>query len=140
MVYHLGGRRHGIALPPLTLDDRRLIFRLLEAKQSIPAIAARLGRHRVTIHREIRRNWYDDAEAPRMSGYFPTVAHGWARDRRQRLGNLHRDVVWPPMCKRILPAAVVRETLKILDSCGACGYRMTLREHGSNKSVFWEAA
>jgi IS30 family transposase len=75
----------------LTLEDRRLIYRLLEAKHSIPAIAARLGRHRVTIHREIRRNWHDDTEAPRMSGYFPTVAHSWARDRRQRLGKLHRD-------------------------------------------------
>ena len=27
----------------LTLEDRRLIFRLLEAKHSIPAIAARIG-------------------------------------------------------------------------------------------------
>lgn len=47
----------------LTLDERRLIFRLWEAKAGIPLVAARLGRHRATICREIRRNWYDDAEA-----------------------------------------------------------------------------
>jgi len=75
----------------LTLEDRRLIFRLLEAKHSIPAIAARLGRHRVTIHREVRRNWYDDTEAARMSGYFPTVAHDATARRRRQLGKLHRD-------------------------------------------------
>jgi hypothetical protein len=59
----------------LTLVERRLIFRLWEAKACIRQIAERLGRHRSTIYREVQRNWYDDAEAPRMSGYFPTVAH-----------------------------------------------------------------
>ena len=57
----------------LTLDERRLIFRLREAKAGIRQIAERLGRHRATIYREVRRNWYDDAEAPRMRGYFPVL-------------------------------------------------------------------
>jgi IS30 family transposase len=30
---------------------------------SVPRIAERLGRHRSTIHREIRRNWHDDGPA-----------------------------------------------------------------------------
>jgi len=51
----------------LTLDERRLIFELREAKVSIPNIAARLGRHRSTTHREIRRNWFDDG--PWLRGY-----------------------------------------------------------------------
>ena len=75
----------------LTLDDRRLIFRLWEAKASIRGIAERLGCHRSTIYREVRRNWYDDAEAPRMSGYFPTVAHDATARRRRHLGKLHRN-------------------------------------------------
>jgi len=75
----------------LTLDERRLIFRLWEAKAGIPQIAERLGRHRSTIYREVQRNWYDDAEAPRMSGYFPTVAHDATAQRRRHLGKLHRD-------------------------------------------------
>lgn len=75
----------------LTLDERRLIFRLREAKASIPQIAERLGRHCSTIYREVRRNWYDDAEVPVMSGYFPTVAHDKTSRRRRRLGKLHRD-------------------------------------------------
>jgi transposase, IS30 family len=38
----------------LTLDDRRLIFRLWEAKADVALIVARLGRHRTTIYREFR--------------------------------------------------------------------------------------
>jgi transposase, IS30 family len=75
----------------LTLVERRLIFRLWEAKADIRQIAERLGRHRSTIYREVRRNWYDDTEAPRMSGYFPTVAHDATARRRRQLGKLHRD-------------------------------------------------
>lgn len=59
----------------LTLDDRYLIFRLWETRLDTSQIANRPGRHRSPIHREVRHNWYDDAEAPRMSGYFPTGAH-----------------------------------------------------------------
>src|SRR5271168_2837795 len=77
----------------LTLDERRLIFRLREAKAGIPQIAERLGWHRSTIYREVRRNWYDDAEAPRMGGYFPTVAQDATARRRRHLGKLHRDEV-----------------------------------------------
>ena len=32
----------------LTLDERKLIFQLREAKMSVPRIAERLGRHRCT--------------------------------------------------------------------------------------------
>ena len=42
----------------LTLDERRQIFHLREARQPIGLIAAQLGRHRSTICRELRRNFF----------------------------------------------------------------------------------
>ena len=39
-----------------TLEERRTLFRLLNAKLPIKEIAAQLGRHRSTIYREIARN------------------------------------------------------------------------------------
>jgi len=73
----------------LTLDDRRLIFRLLNAKVSVPKIAERLGRHRSTIHREIRRNWFDDG--PWLRGYFAESAQSESGRRRMRGRKLYRD-------------------------------------------------
>jgi IS30 family transposase len=73
----------------LTLPDRKLIFQLREAKISVPEIAKRLGRHRSTIHREIRRNWFDDG--PWLRGYFPESADTTAGRRRTRGRKLHRD-------------------------------------------------
>jgi IS30 family transposase len=75
----------------LTLEERRLIFRLTEAKLAVPLIATRLGRHRAMIYREIRRNWHDDVEAAQIGDYFPSVAHHTAIGRRRRLGKLYPD-------------------------------------------------
>src|SRR3954454_18093452 len=54
----------------LTLEERRTIFRLLGAKVPIDRIAEELGRHRSTIHREIRRNLFREAKEYR--GYIPS--------------------------------------------------------------------
>ena len=48
-------------------------------------IAAALGRHRSTIHREIARNWWRDAEVPQAEGYWPLTAQDLA-GRRRRMG------------------------------------------------------
>ena len=42
------------AYQQLDLDERRTIFRLLNAKVPVAGIARQLGRHRSTIHREIQ--------------------------------------------------------------------------------------
>lgn len=73
----------------LTLDERKLIFQLREAKMSVPRIAERLCRHRSTIHREIRRNWHDDG--PWLRGYFPQAAQARTDRRRRRRCKLHQD-------------------------------------------------
>ena len=52
----------------LDLAERRTIFRLLDAKTPVAVIARKLGRHRSTIHREIRRNHF---HGPReYAGYY----------------------------------------------------------------------
>ena len=57
----------------LDLDDRRTIFRLLNAKLPIAAIAQQLGRHRFNIHREIGRNHF--REQREYVGYYPAVSN-----------------------------------------------------------------
>ena len=40
----------------LTLDERRSLFRMQEARLGVAEMAVRLGRHRSTIYRELGRN------------------------------------------------------------------------------------
>ncbi|CDO38561.1 IS30 family transposase [Novosphingobium sp. KN65.2] len=65
----------------LCLDERETIYRMNEAGMSVSAIAERLDRHRSTIYRELRRNYFYDEDAW-FRGYFPNVAHRIARERR----------------------------------------------------------
>jgi IS30 family transposase len=55
-----------------TLEERRTLFRLLNAKLPIKEIAAQLGRHRSTIYREIARNEF--REVRQYRGYYPVTA------------------------------------------------------------------
>ena len=73
----------------LTLDDRRTIFRLLDAKVPLEEIARQLGRHRSTIHREITRNLFREVKEYR--GYYPLTADDSAKRRRQRRRKLVQD-------------------------------------------------
>jgi IS30 family transposase len=73
----------------LTLEERRTLFRLLNAKVPVAEIANQLGRHRSTIHREISRNLFRDVKEYR--GYYPINADDSARQRRQRRRKLIRD-------------------------------------------------
>ena len=67
----------------LSPDERRRLIRMREAKVSVAEIAAVLGRHRSTIHREIARNWWHDAEVPQAEGYWPLTAQDLAARRRR---------------------------------------------------------
>lgn len=84
-----GGFQH------FTLDERRSLFRMQEARPDVAEMAARLGRHRSTIYRELGRNRFRDPDASRdsrrnVSGYYPVAAQDLARARRQRLAKLVR--------------------------------------------------
>ena len=74
----------------LSLDERRRLFRLREAKMPIAEIAAALGRHRSTVHREIARNWWHDAQMPQAEGYWPLTAQDLAVRRRHAGAKLER--------------------------------------------------
>ena len=73
----------------LTLEERRTLFRLLNAKVPVAEIANQLGRHRSTVHREISRNRFRDVKEYR--GYFPITADDSAKRRRQRRRKPIRD-------------------------------------------------
>jgi transposase, IS30 family len=64
----------------LTVGERYQIFSLLKVGFSHQAIAQQLGRHRSTIHRELRRNLVLDY---RVTGYSPSRADNQAWYRRR---------------------------------------------------------
>ena len=66
----------------LDLEERRKIARWHEAKVPATEIAARLGRHRSTIFRELSRNRFVDAELRYLSGYYALNAQNLAAERR----------------------------------------------------------
>lgn len=78
----------------ISLPERRKIERWRVAGMSATEIAERLGRHRSTIFRELRRNRFHDAEIPEFNGYYALVASdiaGRRRSRRRKLV-LHPDL------------------------------------------------
>src|SRR5918912_3501521 len=66
----------------LDLDQRRPLFRLVEARTPVGEIAERLGRHPSTIYRELGRNRFRDGDRG-FCGYFPLNAQDLARRRPQ---------------------------------------------------------
>jgi transposase, IS30 family len=74
----------------LDLDQRRTLFRLVEARTPVGEIAQRLDRHPSTIYRELGRNRFRDGDRG-FCGYFPLTAQGLARRRRQRRRKLIAD-------------------------------------------------
>jgi transposase, IS30 family len=84
----------------LGMAERRELFRMVDAGLAVVTMAARLGRHRSTIYRELRRNRVEEEhidrrhrprEGTRFPGYFPVTADGLARQRRQRGRKLLRS-------------------------------------------------
>src|SRR4051812_12875321 len=67
----------------LDLDQRRILFRLVEARRPVGEIAERLGRHPSTIYRELGRDRFRDGDRG-FCGYFPLTAQDLARQRRRR--------------------------------------------------------
>ena len=74
----------------IDVDERRTLFRLIEARTPVGEIAARLGRHPSAVYRELGRNRFRDGDRG-FCGYFPLNAQDLARRRRQRRRKLAAD-------------------------------------------------
>lgn len=74
----------------LDLRERRAIEDMLNAKVPVSKIAAEIGRHRSTVYREIKRNYFNDEELPYLNGYYGMVAQREATKRRARRRKLIR--------------------------------------------------
>ncbi len=72
------------------MDERRKIARWRTAGISVDVIAEKLGRHRSTIFRELRRNAFTDSQMPDLNGYYCVTANDIARERRAKLRKLAR--------------------------------------------------
>lgn len=74
----------------LNLAERRRIEDLLHWKVKVSEIARRINRHRATVYREIKRNFFKDEELPQLNGYYGMLAQKSAADRRARRRKLVR--------------------------------------------------
>ncbi|TDQ60451.1 IS30 family transposase [Maritalea mobilis] len=89
----------GQAYSQLTLEERRKIERWRHARVSVDEIAKTLNRHRSTIFRELRRNYFSDPELPDVRGYFAVAAQTRSSNRRTQQQKLIR---FPDLCRRIV--------------------------------------
>ncbi|MDA5638139.1 MULTISPECIES: IS30 family transposase [Agrobacterium] len=74
----------------IDMDERRKIARWRTAGLTVDIIAEKLGRHRSTIFREIRRNMFIDDAVSNLNGYYCVTAHDMACERRTKLRKLMR--------------------------------------------------
>ena len=63
---------------------------MLNANVPVSKIAAEIGRHRSSVYREIKRNYFNDEELPYLNGYYGMVAQREAAKRRARRRKLVR--------------------------------------------------
>jgi len=57
----------------------------------VTEIARRINRHRATVYREIKRNFFKDDELPQLNGYYGMLAQKSAAERRARRRKLVRN-------------------------------------------------
>jgi transposase, IS30 family len=91
----------------LDLDERRTLFRFVEARRPIGEIAARIGRYRSTVYRELGRDRFRDGDRG-FCGYFPLIAQDLAGRRRQRRGKLADDAPRAHVVERLPMATPTR--------------------------------
>lgn len=63
---------------------------MLNAKVPVSLISAEIGRHRSTVYREIKRNFFQDDDLPELNGYYGMSAQRYAAARRARRCKLLR--------------------------------------------------
>ena len=81
----------------LSLEGRRKIARWHDANMPVLEIAHRLGLYRATIHRELKRDRFVDAELQDFSGYYALNAQSKSEARRAGLRKLIRRLELRPV-------------------------------------------
>ena len=90
----------GTVYTQLSYQERRRIEGWWLAKVSVAEMARVLKRHKSTIFREIKRNfWADDSLPKKYAGYFGMAAHQRTLQRRSTQRKLIRH---PELCKSIV--------------------------------------
>ena len=74
-------------------NERRKLEQWRVAKISIDVITEKLGRHRSTIFRELKRNRFQDIIVPHITGYFFMVAKMKSATRRAKDCKLSRSTL-----------------------------------------------
>lgn len=77
----------GAVYKQLNITERRTIEDLLHRKTNVTEIARRINRHRSTVYREIKRNFYKDEELPQLDGYYGMNAKGSRLNVAQGVAN-----------------------------------------------------
>ncbi|MEM9577926.1 MAG: helix-turn-helix domain-containing protein [Pseudomonadota bacterium] len=83
----------------LDLRERRVIEDMLQANVPVSKIAAETGRHRSTVYREIKRNYFTDSKLPYLNGYYGMNAQKHVSDRRARRRKIIRPEV---LCSHVV--------------------------------------
>lgn len=68
----------------LNLAERRTIEDLLHRKAKVSEIARQINRHRATVYRELKRNYFTDQELPQLNSYHGMTAQKSTAERRAR--------------------------------------------------------
>ena len=125
----------------LDFDGRRAIDRMRQRRVPVAEIAARLGRHRSTIYRELSKNRFVDNEWPDLGGYYAQVANDVARKRLAKLVRIpsladavieRLEISWSP--EQI--AGRLRLGGSGVRVCHETIYRFVYGEHGQARDLF----
>ena len=84
----------------IDMDERRKIARWRTAGLTVDIIAEKLGRHRSTIFREIRRNMFIDDAVSNLNGYYCVTAHDMRLRTADQTAQADALLACPAICHR----------------------------------------
>ena len=136
----------GTVYTQLSLQERRRIEDWWLAKIPVADMARVLKRHKSTIFREIKRNfWADDSLPKKYAGYFGMAAHQRTQRRRSTQRKLIRH---PDLCRRVIERIkqgwtpeqignrMIHEGAK-LRVCQETIYRYIYSKEGMAQELWW---